>query len=145
MNDASDTSFVARPEKVSTTVLFVDDDTENLRDFSELLEGLGYRVLAAGSAERALLLLGQNERVDLVITDYRMPGMDGLELVAALRKLLPEAPVIVLTAHGDVDAYFKAFSLGVFEYVNKPVGKAEFARIVRTASAWRSSPPPGGP
>jgi DNA-binding NtrC family response regulator len=71
--------------------------------------------------------------IDLVITDYRMPDMNGLELVTTLRQILPSVPVIMITAHGDIENYFRSLSLGVFEYVNKPVGKREFERIVRAA------------
>jgi DNA-binding NtrC family response regulator len=62
-----------------------------------------------------------------------MPGMSGIEFLAILRKALPSVPVIMFTAYGDVDTYLKSLSLGVFEYINKPVGKNELVRIVKAA------------
>jgi two-component system response regulator PilR (NtrC family) len=71
--------------------------------------------------------------VDLVITDYRMPVMDGLEFLILLKQILPAVPVIMLTAYGAVETYLKSLSLGVFEYVNKPVKAKELGRIVKAA------------
>ena len=71
--------------------------------------------------------------IDLVITDYRMPDMSGLEFVAALREVLPSVPVIVITAYASIDNYFQSLNLGVFEYINKPFLKREFERIVKEA------------
>ena len=59
--------------------------------------------------------------------------MDGLEFILAAKRILPSAPVIMLTAYGDVETYLKAFNLGVFEYINKPVRAKELGRIVQAA------------
>ncbi len=116
------------------TILLVDDDNESLQDMSEILRMSGYSVAVFHEAPSALYFANREVRkFDLVITDYRMPGMNGLELVEALRRLLPDVPVIMLTAHGDIDTYFKAFKLGIFEYINKPVNASEFRRIVKVA------------
>lgn len=85
----------------SVTILIVDDDPTLLRLLGMLLRQEGYRVLAVDSAERALALL-QTERPQLVITDLRMNGMDGLALFEAVRRESPLLPVIILTAHGTI-------------------------------------------
>jgi DNA-binding NtrC family response regulator len=75
----------------------------------------------------------EGTNIDLVITDYRMPGMDGLEFLNMLRQKNPTVPVIMLTAYGAVETYLKSLSLGVFEYVNKPIKAKELGRIVQAA------------
>jgi DNA-binding NtrC family response regulator len=62
-----------------------------------------------------------------------MPGMDGLEFLILLKQILPTVPVVMLTAYGAVETYLKSLSLGVFEYVNKPVKAKELGRIVNAA------------
>jgi two-component system response regulator AtoC len=66
-----------------------------------------------------------------VITDYCLPDATGLDFVGAMG--VPSVPVIMMTAYGKVENYIKAMSLGVFEYINKPLDKKEFERIVSMA------------
>ena len=115
------------------TILVVDDEPENRRIYSEILSDLGYRVIDVPDGASALSDIRQGEKIDLVITDYKMPGMNGLELAAALRNMLPCIPVLILTAYTSIENYFQSLNLGVFEYINKPVGTSELIRIVRMA------------
>lgn len=115
------------------TILLVDDEIEILKSLGEVLSRFGYRVIAQSDAASALSLLRKGEHVDLVITDYRMPGMDGLEFLNALRSIDAGVPVIMLTAYGAVESYLKSISLGIFEYVNKPVKAKELGRVVKAA------------
>jgi DNA-binding NtrC family response regulator len=62
-----------------------------------------------------------------------MPGMSGIEFVTVLRRVLPSVPVIMFTAHGGVETFVESLSLGVFEYINKPVRTDELGRIVKAA------------
>jgi len=117
------------------TLLLVDDELENLRCLGEILDAFGYKVIAKPNAKSALSVVRDGTDVDLVITDYRMPGMDGLEFLNLLKDILPDVRVIMLTAYGNVETYLKSRSLGVYEYVNKPVTAIELGRIVKAALA----------
>jgi DNA-binding NtrC family response regulator len=114
------------------TILVVDDDRENARSYCEILTDLDYRVITRGDVNAALAML-QSETVDLVITDYRMPGKTGLDFIVALRQICPDLPVIMITAYGNIETYLRSMSLGAFEFVNKPITKVEFERIVQHA------------
>jgi DNA-binding NtrC family response regulator len=115
------------------TILLVDDELEILKSLGETLTRFGYQVIAKQAAQEALTSVKDGANVDLVITDYRMPGMDGLEFLNALRQMDPSVPVIMLTAYGAVESYLKSLSLGVFEYVNKPIKAKDLGRIVQAA------------
>jgi len=99
----------------------------------------GYRVIPKPDAESALSIIQQGVPVDLVVTDYRMRGMDGHEFLYALKKVLPSVPAIMLTEHNSVETYLKSLSLGVFEHLNKPVETKELGRIVEAALEWSDS------
>ena len=116
------------------TLLLVDDELENLRSLGEILNRFGYKVIAKPDAQSALSVIREGTTtIDLVITNYRMPGMDGLEFLILLKQILPSIPVVMLTAYGAVETYLKSLSLGVFEYVNKPIKAKELGRIVKAA------------
>ena len=127
--------MITEPETTNEikTILLVDDEPENRRIYSEILSDLGYRVIDEPDGVSALSDIRRGEKIDLVITDYKMPGMNGLELAATLRNILPSIPVLMLTAYTSIDNFIQSSSLGVFEYINKPVGTIEFIRIVRMA------------
>jgi DNA-binding NtrC family response regulator len=115
------------------TILLVDDELDILNSIGEILNRFGYHVIAKPDAREALTVVRQGMKVDLIITDYRMPGMDGLEFLHALRLENSAVPVIILTAYGAVESYLKSLSLGVFEYLNKPIKAKELGRIVQAA------------
>jgi DNA-binding NtrC family response regulator len=115
------------------TILIVDDELHVLEIIGETLSSFGYKVIPRPDAESALSVIREGTDIDLVITDLRMPGMNGVEFLAVLKKTLPAVPVIMLTGYGTVETYLQALSLGVFEYLNKPVQAKELRHIVRSA------------
>jgi two-component system response regulator GlrR len=110
-------------------VMLVDDDPDLLRLLSIRLQGAGYGVTAVESGEAALSQLSIASP-DLVITDLRMGGMDGIALFESLKKKNPALPVIILTAHGTIPDAVAATQRGVFGYITKPFdGKALLTQV----------------
>jgi two-component system response regulator GlrR len=109
--------------------MLVDDDPDLLRLLSIRLEGAGYGVTAVESAEAALSQLAVASP-DVVITDLRMGGMDGIALFESLKKKNPSLPVIILTAHGTIPDAVAATQRGIFGYLTKPFdGKALLTQV----------------
>ncbi|MBI5500815.1 MAG: sigma-54-dependent Fis family transcriptional regulator [Deltaproteobacteria bacterium] len=123
-------------------VLIVDDDAALRRLAGDVLAGQGYDLREAADGSAALALL-RAQPVDVVVSDLRMPGLDGLALLAAARAL-PEPPVVILlTAYGTVPQAVEAMRLGAFDFVEKPLpSPATLRRVVARALASRSGPPP---
>ena len=112
-------------------VILIVDDEEGLRmGLSTLLEDDGYAVLAADTAERALEIM-EGEHIDLVLTDMRMPGMDGIELLKRIRERHGDIGVIILTGYGQIESYIEAMNFGAIEYVSKPFKVNELKFIVK--------------
>ncbi|TWO67837.1 response regulator [Caenimonas sedimenti] len=118
----------------ASRLLVVDDDADLLRLLSMRLESAGYRVHTAGSAEAALAQL-EVERPQLVISDVRLPGRDGLALFDEVRRRHPSLPVILLTAHGTIPDAVEATARGVFTYLTKPYDAKELLDKVAQALA----------
>src|ERR1700712_776647 len=100
-------------------VLLVDDDADLLKLLSMRLTAAGYRITAVGSAEAALAQLAVT-RPQLVVSDVKLPGRDGLALFDEVRARYPGLPVILLTAHGTIPDAVEATARGVFTYLTKP-------------------------
>jgi len=110
--------------------ILVVDDEEGARElFSTILTDEGYEVTLADDGKEALTLF-KNTPFNLVITDIKMPVMDGLQLLQEIRKSGSKTDVIMVTAYGEVESYLKAMSLGAAEYINKPIRIKELKRIV---------------
>ncbi len=110
--------------------ILVVDDEEGARElFHTILTDEGYEVALAGSGEEALALF-KATTFNLVVTDIKMPVMDGLQLLQEIRKTGSKTDVIMVTAYGEVESYLKAMSLGAAEYINKPIRIKELKRIV---------------
>jgi DNA-binding NtrC family response regulator len=121
------------------TILLVDDDPHQLEIMEETLITFGYNVIPRPDAQSALALIQEGANVDLVITDYRLPGMNGIEFLEKLRKILPAVPMIMLTGYGSVETYVKSLNLGAFEYLLKPYKVTELHRMVRSALQWSAT------
>ncbi|RYX89012.1 MAG: response regulator [Comamonadaceae bacterium] len=141
----------ASPTGHAPRLLVVDDDADMLRLLTIRLSAAGYRVSAVGSAEEALAQL-EVERPQLVLSDVRLPGIDGLALFDEVRRRHPTLPVILLTAHGAIPDAVEATARGVFTYLTKPydakelLGKIQQALLLGSPAtatpqgdqAWRS-------
>jgi DNA-binding NtrC family response regulator len=113
-------------------ILIVEDDDIFLRPLQRSLEVAGYEVLTRPSGEDALELL-KNDDVDAVLTDKRLPGMDGVEVVRRLKAEHPEATVVIMTAYGTIDSAVESMRLGAADYLVKPFEVAELLIVIRQA------------
>ncbi|MBI3995457.1 MAG: response regulator [Nitrospirae bacterium] len=115
-----------------TRILVVDDE-EVLRNlYQEVLSSEGYEVLCAASGEEGLKKL-QSDRFDLVVTDYRMPGMDGMEFLQRVKIFNVAIQVILLTSHIGPKTALDAMKAGAFWYLTKPVDINKLVDKVREA------------
>ena len=126
----------------SAHVLLVDDDADLLKLLSMRLTSAGYRVTAVGSAEDALAQLAVT-RPQLVVSDVKLPGRDGLALFDEVRARYPGLPVILLTAHGTIPDAVEATARGVFTYLTKPFDG--LALLEKIAQALALSAPAQAP
>lgn len=102
------------------TILIVDEDPVHLRQISERLKGEGFRIITAGHGEQGLRVVGQR-MPDLVLLDVLLPDMDGMDMLSVVKKDHPEIPVVIVTALWDEKEGQRAFDLGAFDYITKPV------------------------
>jgi two-component system, NtrC family, response regulator AtoC len=118
------------------TVLIVDDERSALDFCKEVLKSPGFRIEVADSGERALEIL-ENRQVDVVLTDVRMPGMDGIELLKAVKGKHPETDVVVMTGFGSIQAAVEATKLGAYDYITKPFKVEELRRVIQRLAELR--------
>jgi len=117
-------------------VLLIDADLNHLVVLAEALSDACYQVTARIDAESALAVLKEDDRFDLIIIDYEMPGLDALSFMGQVRELMTNARVVVLAKNGNVETYVKLMSLGVFVYMSKPVRARELKRSVEAALTY---------
>jgi len=115
-------------------ILVVDDEENTREGLRRSLKPLGYEVRLAADASEAIETLKSGE-VDLMLTDLRMPGMDGLELIKVAQKVSPETQIIMLTAYGTVETAVEAMKQGAYDYLTKPVNLDELESRVDHALA----------
>ena len=101
-------------------VLLVDDEAEFLETLIKRIKKRNVDISGVNSGEEALKVLARNQ-VDVVVLDVRMPGMDGIETLRALKKAYPLTEVIMLTGHASVEAAVEGMELGAFDYLMKPM------------------------
>lgn len=118
----------ARP----ATILVVDDETNIQEALRKVLEKDGYRVLLAGHGRRALEIV-RSEPVHVMISDLRMPGMTGDALLKAVKTLVPEIEVIMMTAYGTVENAVETMKLGARDFISKPLKRAVVLAAVARA------------
>ena len=113
-------------------ILIIDDDDQLRKSFEKLLSEEGYTVSSAASGESGLEII-QSRSPDLVIADIRLPGISGLEVYRAIRKLDPKLPVIIMTAYGTTETAIEATKMGAFDYILKPFEVPEMLAVIKQA------------
>ena len=113
-------------------VLLVDDDSGVLRSLTQALTHLGVEPQTAASAEEALAKLAENPP-DLVLSDIRMPGLDGIELLKLVRARAPSVDVVLMTAFDDMSTVVRSMREGAFDFLVKPIDLDELGNVLRRA------------
>jgi len=113
-------------------VLVADDEPNVRKVLGALLDQAGYTVTAAATGEEALALVRAQDP-DVVISDLKMPGMDGLALLREIRARFPEVPVLLLTAHGTVEVAVEAMKRGAYDFLTKPFDRDRVLEVVAKA------------
>jgi len=117
-------------------ILVVDDETAILETLEILFRGEGYEVSVADSGPKAIAAL-EDERPDIVLTDIRMPGAGGLDVLAEAREVDPEMPVILMTAQASLQSAVRAVNQGAYYYLQKPFANDELLAICKRAAEAR--------
>ncbi|MEW6674942.1 MAG: response regulator [Nitrospirota bacterium] len=113
-------------------ILIVEDE-KSMRDVLQiLLEGENYTVMAASGGDDGLSCINK-DTFDLVITDIKMPKVDGFEILKKVKEVSPDTPVIMITAFGTTESAFEAMKLGAYDYIHKPFKIDEIRLIVKKA------------
>jgi two-component system, NtrC family, response regulator AtoC len=116
------------------TILIVDDEKNTREGLKTFLEGQDYDVLTAADGNEGLKIY-QQEKPELVLSDIKMPGMEGTELLNKIKNVNPNALVILMTAYGSVEDAVKAMKSGAFYYITKPVNLDELQFLIKKALA----------
>ncbi|MGD8492581.1 MAG: response regulator [Desulfobacterales bacterium] len=103
-------------------ILVIDDEKPTLSMFRLFLDAYGYRVYTAENGADGLEIF-QKEKPAIVLTDIKMPGVDGLAVLQQIKEIAPETAVIVITGHGDTDLAEQAVALHAVDFINKPIKK----------------------
>ncbi len=113
-------------------VLIVDDHPNVLVVLQDLLERQGFKVLTSGNYHEALPFV-EGEDLDVIITDLKMPGKSGMDLLNYSRKRRPDIPIIMISGHGDIEAAVTAMKNGAFDFISKPVDETQLIPVIRRA------------
>ena len=112
------------------SILIVEDESKMRRLLEMNLADQGFETHSAGDAEAGLKILNSTH-IDLVVTDFKLPGMNGLEFLQAIKRANAAVPVVVMTAYGSVESAVEAMKLGASDYLLKPFSLAEMVLVVR--------------
>jgi DNA-binding NtrC family response regulator len=124
-------------EEIRPQLMIVDDDREMCATVSDFFSREGFDVSCAHTASEALSSLLENQDLDVVVTDLRMPGMDGMELLKAIKARRPDLPVILVTAFGSIEVAIEATKAGAFYFITKPFKLRELQTLVTKACEQR--------
>jgi len=130
---SADYKFMTTKNNMSKEKILIVDDEKSIRDFLEImLKKEGYRVSSASGGEDAMRLFN-NSSYDLVISDVRMKGMGGVELLKNIKETSPETIVLIVTAYASVDTAIDAMKAGAYDYLTKPFKIDEIRLVVKKA------------
>jgi len=124
-------------------ILLVDDHPEVRQSLGSFIEQLGHTALQCDNAPAAVIA-ARSEHPDLILSDLRMPGMDGLHLLAALEQFDDPPPLALMTAFGDADTAIAALRQGAIDYLRKPIDVRELHRLIERVAANSPSTSPSG-
>ena len=113
-------------------ILVIDDEKPTLNMLRLALSAYGYTVFTAENGREGLDLF-ESERPPVVLTDIKMPGMDGIKVLQRIKEIDPDTEVIVITGHGDIDLAIKALNLDAADFLNKPVQRHALEQALRRA------------
>lgn len=113
-------------------IFFVDDEASLRRAVAKTLEQLGWKVSCFAHAADCLKVL-RSRRCDLLITDVRMRGMDGIKLLSEAKRIAPWLPVLVITGYADVPMAVQALKAGAVDFIEKPLNRKRFLSVVEAA------------
>src|SRR5690242_15348188 len=122
--------------EIKPAILIVDDESGILQSLEILLRSNGYTPLLAHGGKRGLEML-REVNPDIILTDIRMPGATGVEILAAAKASQPDVPVILMTAQATLQSAMQAVNEGAFYYIQKPFQNDELLAILRRASEHR--------
>jgi len=132
VDDSSGCEVLTDPRTEKATVLIVDDESLVCDLLAHFLRAAGYRVLAASSGDEAIRIVKQGvRRLDLLLTDFLMPGMDGSECAAQVRQLFPEVAVLFMTGTPDLVALSPILQRPRSRLMVKPFRGRELLRVVK--------------
>jgi anti-anti-sigma factor len=117
---------------VERKILVIDDEQPTLNMFRLLLAAYGYEILTAANGAEGLEAF-ERERPGVVLTDIKMPVMDGIEVLKRIKEIDPHAEVIVITGHGDMDLAIRALNLDATDFINKPVQRVALSQALKRA------------
>lgn len=126
---------------MTSTVLVIDDDPACLQEYCEMIDHLGYSFHAAGNATDALKIIGEDQSIGIIITEFQMPEMDGLGLLSELAaRYSSSRPIVALmiTGFGSLDTAVEAMRHNAVDFLAKPVGRGDLASALRRASMRRA-------
>jgi DNA-binding NtrC family response regulator len=123
-------------ENQQLNILVVDDHASSREALQEAIEREGHKAYTAADAEEALRTLG-DELIDIVVTDLRLPGKSGMDILEHVQDKQPDVPVVLITGHGTVDTAVQAMKTGAHDYLTKPIDRGEISRAVNGASRVR--------
>ncbi len=125
------------PPADAVTVLVVDDEPSNVESLRKIFMREGMRVLTAENAKPALEAV-RKHRVQVVLTDLMMPGINGVELLRATKEVSPDTEVVLMTAYGTVETAVQAMREGAYDFVEKPLKRMTIVKTVRKAAERQS-------